>query len=267
MKASSLALNIVGTFLWAPMALLLLSAARLVAGAPLPPALAHPKPGPVDPLADSIYQRGDRAFQAQDYRRALPDISEAARRGSPKAQNVLGMMYEDGQGVARDPGRARVFYEQSAAQGYRAAQFALGSLYEYGTGVQKNSEMAAALFQLAAEQRLGVAEAELGMLYELGEGVPRDRKKAIYWLSMSGSQGDGRAQWIADWLRRPETPRFRNEREFAYYIDSQVAAYYWSQIPQEGGVHRAPTSSYQCRDNNVSLRWSATCAALKREGR
>lgn len=249
------------------LALLLSSGANPAAAATLPLDLAHPKPGPVDPAADAIYQRGDRAFQAKDYRRALPDIEEAARRGSPKAQNVLGMMYEDGQGVPRDLGKARAFYEKSAAQAYRAAQFALGSLYEYGTGVPKDSAMAAALIQLAADQRLGVAEAELGMLYELGEGVPRDRKKAIYWLSMSGSQGDGRAQWIADWLRRSDTPHYRNERELANYIDRQVAAYYASQLPQAGGPDRAPTSSFQCRDNNVSFRWSATCGALRREGR
>ena len=248
-------------------ALLLSGSAASPPAGPLPPELEHPRPGPVDPSADGIYQRGNRAFQAKDYRRALPDIAEAARRGSPKAQNVLGMMYEDGQGVAKDLGKARFFYEKSAAQGYRAAQFALGSLYEYGTGVPKNSVIAVALIQLAADQRLGVAEAELGMLYELGEGVPRDRRKAIYWLSMSGSQGDGRAQWIADWLRRPDTPYYRNERELAAYIDRQVAAYYSSQLPLPGGADRAPTSSYQCRDNNVSLRWAATCSALRREGR
>lgn len=202
--------------------------------ATLEPSLARPVAGSVDPGADAIYQRGLAAFRAHDYHRAFPDLKEAARRGSPKAQNVLGEMYEDGSGVPKDLQLARTYYEQSAKQGYRAAQFALGSMYEDGTGVAKNSSKAAALFRLAAEQKLGVAEAELGMLYELGEGVPRDRRKAIFWLDQAGSQGDGRAQWIADWLRDPATPHFKDDLQLAYYIDSQVAKYHAEQLPKGG---------------------------------
>jgi TPR repeat protein len=103
------------------------------------------------------------------------------------------------------------------------------------------------------------------MLYELGEGVPRDRQQAIYWLRMAGSQGDGRSQWIADWLADPSTPHFTDEMQLANYIDAQVAAYYQSQLPPASSV--APTSSQQCWDNATSIAWSATCRELKREGK
>lgn len=231
----------------------------------LEPALLHPVPGAFDAAADAIYQRGLAAFRARDFRRALPDIKEAARRGSPKAQNVLGQMYEDGDGMPKNLQLARANYELSAKQGYRAAQSALGAMYEDGTGVPQNSAKAAALYRLAADQKLGVAEAELGLLYEFGEGVPRDRRKAIYWLELAGSQGDGRAQWIAEWLRNPATPHFQSDIQMGNYIDSQVAKYYASQLPQgNGGGNSPPTSAYQCQDNSVELRWSATCGALKR---
>ena len=90
------------------------------AAATLDPALAHPRPQPINAAVDRIYLRADTAYKAHDYARALPDMREAARRGSPKAQNVLGMMYEDGHGVPKDLAQARALYEQSARQGYRS---------------------------------------------------------------------------------------------------------------------------------------------------
>jgi hypothetical protein len=69
--------------------------------------LAHPVAGTVDPGADAIYHPVLAAFRAHDYHQALPDLKEAARRGSPKAQNVLGEMYEDGSGVPKDLQLAR----------------------------------------------------------------------------------------------------------------------------------------------------------------
>jgi hypothetical protein len=239
------------------------AAASAPGAAGLDPALLTRTPARIDPAVDAIYQRADAAYKARDYAGALPGMREAARRGSPKAQNVLGMMYEDGNGVAKDVAQARVLYEQSARQGYRAAQFALGLLYEGGAGKPKNSAWAAALIRAAADQKLGAAEAELGMLYELGEGVPRDRGQAVYWLRMAGSQGDGRAQWIADWLSDPSTPHFADELQLATYIDRQVAAYYRSQMPPTVPI---PRSTTECKQTMAGVVWQTTCEQLRRSG-
>ena len=119
--------------------------------------------------------------------------------------------------------------------------------------------MAAALIRLAADQQLGVAENELGMLYELGEGVPRDRQQAVYWLRKAGSQGDGRAQWIADWLANPiNLPHFANEMQLATYIDTQMAASVGCRAAGKQHEQHADVL-VSMQDNGVQLRWQATC--------
>jgi TPR repeat protein len=52
---------------------------------------------------------------AKDYRQAAYWFGEAARQGSAFAKLHLALLYDDGLGVARDPGRARALYNEAAA--------------------------------------------------------------------------------------------------------------------------------------------------------
>src|SRR5207247_4375042 len=67
--------------------------------------------------------------------------------------------------------------EKAADQGYAQAQNNLGTLYENGEGVPKDLRKAAKLYQKAADQGYALAQNNLGLLYENGEGVPKDLRK------------------------------------------------------------------------------------------
>ena len=85
------------------------------------------------PFEDGVaaYQRGDYAIALQSYRKA-------ADQGDARAQNNLGAMYENGQGVPKDFVEAVKWYHKAAEQGAASAEYALGACYADGIGVAQD---------------------------------------------------------------------------------------------------------------------------------
>ena len=81
--------------------------------------------------ADAAYRRGDYA-NALRISRPLESLDYAA------AQNNLGFMYANGQGVVQDYAEALKWYRLAAAQDYAAAQYNLGFMYANGQGVPQD---------------------------------------------------------------------------------------------------------------------------------
>jgi TPR repeat protein len=68
-------------------------------------------------------------------------MSEArplAEQGHAVAQGLLGVMYENGQGVQKDYREALGWYRKAADQGMAPAEFSLGLAYATGHEVPKN---------------------------------------------------------------------------------------------------------------------------------
>ncbi|MCM1261549.1 MAG: sel1 repeat family protein [Butyrivibrio sp.] len=75
-----------------------------------------------------------------------------AEQGYAEAQYYLGLMYDDGKGVERNPAQAAEWYRKAAEQGIAAAQSNLGAMYETGDGVQTDYALAKKWYSLAAKQ-------------------------------------------------------------------------------------------------------------------
>jgi hypothetical protein len=93
----------------------------------------------------------------------VPPCSAAAQ-GHSGAQVNLGLMFENGQGVAKDDVEAVRLYRLAAAQGHAGAQYNLGDMFEYGKGVAKDTAEAIRLYRLAAAQGQSNAAAALKRL-------------------------------------------------------------------------------------------------------
>ena len=93
--------------------------------------------------ADAAYARGDHAGAMKIYR-------ELAAQGVAPAQFNLGVMYDFGQGVAKDPVEAARWYRAAAVQGHGGAQFNLGGMYFDGQGVAQDHIRSYVWFALAA---------------------------------------------------------------------------------------------------------------------
>ncbi|WP_416140439.1 peptidoglycan-binding protein [Halomonas sp. HK25] len=87
-------------------------------------------------LASADYAEGMRHYERQEYRQALQEFGEAARRGDADAQYMLGRLYETGNGTAQDFVQAHQWYNLAAARGHRHSAAARDSLAERMTSGQ-----------------------------------------------------------------------------------------------------------------------------------
>ncbi len=67
-------------------------------------------------------QAGVDAYEKGDYATALKEWRPLAAQGNAAAQALLGMMYEEGQGVPKDYVQAYMWLSLAAAQGYEPAR-------------------------------------------------------------------------------------------------------------------------------------------------
>ena len=101
--------------------------------------------------ATNALQRGRAAYDRQDYATAFREWRPLAQQGYARAQNNLGIMYEQGRGIARDDTEAVRLYRQAAQQGDALAHHNLGAMYEQGRGVPWDLVEAQRWYAKAAE--------------------------------------------------------------------------------------------------------------------
>lgn len=68
------------------------------------------------------------------YTAAYQDIKPLAAHGDAPAQDILGLMYEYGQGAPQDDAKAVTWFPKAAIQGIAKAQYNLGAMSANGQG-------------------------------------------------------------------------------------------------------------------------------------
>ena len=107
-------------------------------------------------IADGITSRigwlddGRAARLRGDYATAVRLFRLAADQGDAIAQQYLGVMYIDGEGVPQNYAEAFKWYRLAADQSITNAQLCLGSMYATGKGVTQDYVRAHMWFNLAA---------------------------------------------------------------------------------------------------------------------
>jgi TPR repeat protein len=144
---------------------------------------------------DENLVRGRTSLDRKDYPEALLYFRKAAAQGDAKAQNNLGVMYDNGLGVAQDYKEAMKWYRLAAAKGLATAQTNLGLMYYNSQGVAQDYKEAMKWFRLAADQGAASAQFNLGQAYRNGQGVTQDYKEAVKWYRLAADQGDADAQF------------------------------------------------------------------------
>ncbi len=98
------------------------------------------------------FEAGKEAYFRGDYATALKEFRVLAEQGYAGAQNNLGLMYAEGQGVPPDDKEAARWFRLAAAQGDAKAQYNLGVMYAEGQGVPQDVVQAHLWMHLAAAQ-------------------------------------------------------------------------------------------------------------------
>ena len=135
-----------------------------------------------------IYEDGFGESQS-DPSEAAYWYNKAAEQKCAPAMNNLAGLYEYGEGVAQDSGKAITFYTEAAELGYAPAIFNLGVMHENGFGIDQDYVKAAQLYEAAAQSGLVTAMHNLGVLCASGTGVPEDMSKARHYLERAAEQG------------------------------------------------------------------------------
>ena len=102
---------------------------------------------------------GQAAYNRGDFEEALKQWRPLADQGIARAQNNLGVLYENGKGVPADINQAMKWYRAAAAQGYAGAQNNLGMIYALGKAGSVDPVRAYMWLSLAASGLSG----DLGM--------------------------------------------------------------------------------------------------------
>jgi hypothetical protein len=125
----------------------------------------------------------------------LPVSPPPAPSDAPQDANAmfkLGERYEDGDGVARDYGKAREWYEKAAAKGNLHAMNSLSRLYGNGQGVARDYAKEREWLEKAAAKDDVTAMMGLAWFYEHGHarGETDPFGKAREWYEKAAAKGD-----------------------------------------------------------------------------
>ena len=161
-------------------------------------------------VACFLFQAG-AAEPTEAQRKRFLETKVKAEKGDAYEQAVLGFMYEDGRGVAKDEAEAVKWYRKSADQGNFIAQLSLGNMYAHGRGVVKDEAEAVKWYRKAADQGDAKAQTLLGLMYETGLGVPKDKTEAYKWYLLAEAQGDEEAKKAISGIEGEITPAQRAE--------------------------------------------------------
>jgi TonB family protein len=112
-----------------------------------------------------------KAYQAErqgDYAAAYALLEPLAQQGNASAQLSVGLLYRNGQGIARDDVQAVLWFRKAAAQGNASAENNLGMMYLDGRGVARDFTQAAMWFQQSALAGSAFGESNFGLAFAQG---------------------------------------------------------------------------------------------------
>ncbi len=141
------------------------------------------------------YKDGKQAYLDKDYDKALTILKPLAEQGNSDAQVMLGLMYDYGNGVDRDPVKAVEWYTKAAEQGVPVVQHDLGVKYFQGKGIDQDYEEAAHWWGQAANAGLADSQFNLGLMYYRGLGIKQNYTKAIDLFQRAANQDHANAQY------------------------------------------------------------------------
>jgi len=201
------------------------------------------------------FMHGDKVEKDEKFAKLC--ILKTAKEGFPPAQIQVGTsFYERGKGESEDNREAVWWFQQAAEIGYPPGQWMLGLAFQEGNGVPHDREKAASWFQKAAEQGFKEAQYSLGEAFLHGNGVPRDEQKAFEWFRKAAEQGLFRAKLALYDEYRDELTKINHpldEEAIPLFRDAANAGHANSQFDLglaylygEGGLHE---------DEKIAVEW------------
>jgi TPR repeat protein len=136
--------------------------------------------------------------QNPNYIRALVLYTIAMDKGDGWAANNIGLMYEQGRGVAMDVNKAIEYYKLAVARGHYHGFTNLARLYFTGHGVQKNAVIAQSWLDEGMKQGILEVYEEASSIYYYGwYGLSVDFPRSLRYEEAAAKLGSNKAAWEA----------------------------------------------------------------------
>lgn len=132
------------------------------------------------PFADAL-----TALQTKKFAQAMSAFRTLAENNHDRAAFMLGVMHEQGLGVAKDDRRAADWYLRAARNGNASAQYNIAVFHQLGKGVERSDAAALRWHSAAAAQGHHKAQNNLGAIYFTGAGAARNLVEAWKWLTLA----------------------------------------------------------------------------------
>jgi len=125
----------------------------------------------------------------KDYAESASWLRKGAERGDKDAQVLLANALINSP-IPHDYAGARYWCERAAKQQSPAGEYCLGVIYEQGVGIEKNPKEATKWYLLAAHWGNARAMESVGRIYASGAAGKVDRVEAYVWLVRAAAKGD-----------------------------------------------------------------------------
>jgi TPR repeat protein len=164
------------------------------------------------------------AFDQGKYLTALELAVKAAAKDDPEAHTLVGRIYAEGDGTARNAALAAQWYARGVELGDAQAMFAYGMMLVEGVGVSKDRQAAAAMLEAAAVRRHPLANYNLALLFLTGSGKPENPYRGFLHMRFAAEAGVVVAQYDLGTLYATGTGVDANAFEAANWIGKAAAA-------------------------------------------
>ena len=163
-----------------------------------------------------------------------------AEDGYEPAYGIVGAMYYNGTGVARNYAEAIRWFELAAAQGDITSKYNLGLCYYFGHGInnstksirEKNYAIASRLFEEVVKDGKGIdiyynALSMLGQCYLFGRGKVQDSSKAFWCFHDAGLNDEKNAQYYLGMF-------YYTGRDNVVTVDYRIAVEWFTKSANQG---------------------------------
>lgn len=144
-------------------------------------------------------------------------LERKAKKGSVKAQVLIGFSYYSGRMVNQDTQKAIYWFNKAAEGGNSEAMYLLAGIYFEGKVIAKDYTQGVLWIKKAAENGYPPAQLTLGNMYAEGKFIEKDSLQSVKWFLASAEGGNTEAQKITAGIYHLY-PEYDNKIAYAWYM-------------------------------------------------
>ncbi len=139
--------------------------------------------------APQFFDIAETSYDLKKYEEAVKYYEKAAKMNHARAQNALGVCYDQGLGVEKDYNKAFYWIQKSYNNGCKDSYGNIAYYYKEGKGTEVNYVKSFEAYMKASVYENPKAYYEIGLFYEEGKGIEKNLEKAYEYYTRAKEKG------------------------------------------------------------------------------